>query len=63
MPNGYHGKITAEWLAKTLNGKGKIVMASGMAGTDTAEVRLEQARAVFAQFLELAPFAHLPLRV
>ena len=56
--NAYHGKATAEWLAKRLNGKGKIVMASGAAGTDTAEVRLAAARAVFKKHPGIEILAH-----
>jgi len=56
--NAYHGKATAEWLAKKLDGKGKIVMASGAAGTDTAEVRLAAARAVFKKHPGIEILAH-----
>ena len=56
--NGFNGRVTAEWLAAKLNGKGKIVMASGTAGVDTAEVRLEAARAVFADYPDIEILAH-----
>ena len=56
--NAFHGRRCAEWLAETLGGKGKIVMASGMAGVDTAEVRLEAARAVFAEYPDIEILAH-----
>lgn len=56
--NAFHGRRCAEWLAEKLNGKGKIVMASGMAGVDTAEVRLEAARAVFAEYPDIEILAH-----
>jgi ribose transport system substrate-binding protein len=56
--NAFHGRRCAEWLAERLGGKGKIVMASGMAGVDTAEVRLEAARAVFAEFPDIEILAH-----
>jgi len=56
--NALHGRVTAEWVAKKLNGKGKIVMASGAAGVDTAEVRLEAARAVFAKYPGIEILAH-----
>ena len=56
--NGFHGKTTAEWLAKKLNGKGKIVMASGIAGVDTAEVRLKAAKEVFAKYPGIEVLAH-----
>ncbi len=56
--NAFHGKATAEWLAKKLNGKGKIVMASGIAGVDTAEVRLKAAKEVFANYPDIEVLAH-----
>ena len=56
--NALHGRVTAEWLAKKLNGKGKIVMASGAAGVDTAEVRLAAAREVFAKHPGIEILAH-----
>ena len=56
--NAFHGRTCAEWLAKKLNGKGKIVMASGIAGADTAEVRLEAANAVFAEYPDIEILAH-----
>ena len=56
--NALQGRVTAEWLAKKLNGKGKIVMASGAAGVDTAEVRLAAARAVFAKYPGIEILAH-----
>jgi ribose transport system substrate-binding protein len=56
--NAFHGRVCAEWLAKKLNGAGKIVMTSGMAGTDTAEVRLEAARAVFDEYPDIEILAH-----
>jgi ribose transport system substrate-binding protein len=56
--NEFHGRECAKWLVKKLNGKGKIVMASGIAGTDTAEVRLKAARDVFAQYPDIEILAH-----
>ena len=56
--NAFNGRVTAEWLVERLNGKGKIVMASGTAGVDTAEVRLEAARAVFAEYPDIEILAH-----
>ena len=56
--NALQGRVTAEWLAKKLNGKGKIVMASGAAGVDTAEVRLAAAKAVFANYPDIEILAH-----
>jgi ribose transport system substrate-binding protein len=56
--NAYNGRATAEWIVKKLNGKGKIVMASGAAGVDTAEVRLAAARAVFKEHPGIEILAH-----
>ena len=44
------GKAQAEWLADELEGRGKIVMLSGIAGNTTAEDRLAGAREVFQQY-------------
>jgi ribose transport system substrate-binding protein len=56
--NGFHGTATAKWLAEKLGGKGKIVMASGIAGVDTAEVRLKAAKEVFANYPGIEVLAH-----
>ena len=48
--NYVDGAHCAEWIAKKLNGKGKIVMSSGIAGTDTAETRLKGAKDVFSKY-------------
>ena len=57
-PNYEHGRKQAEWLAQRLNGKGKIIMFSGIAGSDTAEERLRAARDVFAQYPEIEILGH-----
>jgi ribose transport system substrate-binding protein len=44
------GTVTAEWLAKTINGKGNIVMINGVPGTSVDRARTEAAKAVFAKF-------------
>jgi len=44
------GTVTAEWLAKTLNGKGNIVLINGVPGTSVDRARTEAAKAVFAKF-------------
>jgi ribose transport system substrate-binding protein len=44
------GTVTAEWLAKTLNGKGNVVMITGVPGTSVDRARTEAAKAVFAKF-------------
>ena len=42
------GRSQAQWLVDELNGKGKIIMLSGIAGNTTAEERLAGAREVFS---------------
>jgi ribose transport system substrate-binding protein len=44
------GTVTAEWLAKTLNGKGNIVLINGVPGTSVDRARTEAAKAVFAKY-------------
>ncbi|MDR5828264.1 sugar ABC transporter substrate-binding protein [Caballeronia sp. LP006] len=44
------GTVTAEWLAKTINGKGNIVVVNGVPGTSVDRARTEAAKAVFAKF-------------
>lgn len=43
------GKVGAEWLVKTLNGKGKIVILNGMAGISVSDERWQGAKDVFDQ--------------
>ncbi len=52
------GAKFADWVAKKLQGQGKIVMTSGIAGTDTAELRLEAARDVFSNYPGIEILAH-----
>jgi ribose transport system substrate-binding protein len=44
------GRATAEWLAKTLNGKGNIVMVTGVPGTSVDRARTDGAKEVFAKY-------------
>ncbi|CAE6723307.1 sugar ABC transporter substrate-binding protein [Paraburkholderia nemoris] len=44
------GTVTAEWLAKTLNGKGNIVIINGVPGTSVDRARTEAAKEVFAKY-------------
>ena len=44
------GKVTAEWLAKKLNGKGNIVMITGVNGTSVDTLRNKGAHEVFDKF-------------
>jgi ribose transport system substrate-binding protein len=43
------GRMQAEWLVEELNGKGNIVLLSGVKNSSVAEDRMRCARAVFAQ--------------
>jgi len=47
------GKIMAEWLVEQLDGKGKIVLLSGVAGSSASEDRLQGAMDVFEQYPEI----------
>ena len=44
------GRITAEWLAKKLNGKGNIVAITGVPGTSVDTERTKAAKEVFAKY-------------
>lgn len=57
-PNYEHGKAQAEWLVEELNGEGKIIMFSGIAGSDTAEERLRAARDVLAEYPDIEILGH-----
>jgi ribose transport system substrate-binding protein len=41
------GRVTAEWLVKKLNGKGNIVVVTGVPGTSVDTLRTKAAKAVF----------------
>ncbi len=43
------GRVTAEWLAKKLNGKGNIVVLTGVPGTSVDTLRTKAAKEVFAK--------------
>lgn len=47
------GKVTAEWLAKKLGGKGNVVMITGVSGTSVDTLRNKAAREVFAKYPEI----------
>jgi ribose transport system substrate-binding protein len=51
-------RLQAEWLVKTLNGKGNIVLLSGIKGVSVAEDRLRCAREVFAKSPGIKELAH-----
>lgn len=44
------GRVTAEWLAKKLNGKGNIVAITGVPGTSVDTERTKAAKDVFAKY-------------
>lgn len=44
------GRLQAEWLVQQLNGKGNIVLLSGVKGSSVAEDRMLCARQVFAEY-------------
>jgi ribose transport system substrate-binding protein len=47
------GKVTAEWLVKKLNGKGNVVMITGVNGTSVDTLRNKAAREVFARYPDI----------
>jgi len=47
------GRVTAEWLAKKLNGKGDIVILTGVPGTSVDTQRTEAAKEVFAKYPDI----------
>ena len=47
------GRITAEWLVKAINGKGNIVMITGVAGTTVDTLRTAAAKEVFAKYPDI----------
>ena len=46
-------RISATWMAEKLGGAGRIVLLPGLAGASPAEMRLQAAREVFAQFPDI----------
>lgn len=53
LDNEEFGKIDAEWLVEKLDGKGKVVLLAGTAGTDNAEKRVNGAKAVLQQYPDI----------
>jgi ribose transport system substrate-binding protein len=51
------GRLQAEWLVQELNGKGNIVLLSGVKDSSVAEDRMRCARAVFAKAPEIKELA------
>lgn len=47
------GRVTAEWLVKKLNGKGDIVILTGVPGTSVDQLRTKAAKEVFAKYPDI----------
>ena len=47
------GRVTAEWLAKAMGGKGNIVMLTGVPGTSVDTQRTAAAKEVFAKYPDI----------
>jgi ribose transport system substrate-binding protein len=54
------GRVTAEWLAKKLNGKGNIVAITGVPGTSVDTLRTKAAKEVFAKYPGIKIVAEAP---
>jgi ribose transport system substrate-binding protein len=46
-------RISATWLAEQIQGKGSIILLPGLAGASPAEMRLQAAKEVFAQYPDI----------
>ena len=46
-------RVTAEWLAKKLNGKGNIIVMTGVPGTSVDTLRTKAAKEVFAKYPDI----------
>jgi ribose transport system substrate-binding protein len=47
------GRVTAEWLVKKLDGKGDIVVLTGVPGTSVDQLRTKAAKEVFAKYPDI----------
>lgn len=47
------GRVTAEWLVKKLNGKGNVVLITGVPGTSVDTLRTKAAKEVFAKYPDI----------
>ena len=47
------GRVTADWLAKKLNGKGNVVLITGVPGTSVDTLRTKAAKEVFAKYPDI----------
>ncbi|OCC02732.1 sugar ABC transporter substrate-binding protein [Labrys sp. WJW] len=53
IDQGEAGRVTAEWLAKKLNGKGNIIAITGVPGTSVDTLRTKAAKEVFAKYPDI----------
>jgi ribose transport system substrate-binding protein len=56
--NTLNGTLMAEWVAEQINGRGDIIMLSGIPGVPTAVDRLSAARKVFKEYPDINVLAH-----
>ncbi len=54
------GRVTAEWLADRLKGRGNVVMLTGVPGTSVDEARTRAAKQVFARHPDIHVVAEAP---
>jgi ribose transport system substrate-binding protein len=54
------GRVTAEWLADKLGGKGNIVVLTGVPGTSVDTQRTEAAKAVFSKYPDIKIVSEAP---
>jgi ribose transport system substrate-binding protein len=47
------GRMQAQWIVEKLGGKGNVIMLSGIAGASPAELRIQAAKEVFAQYPDI----------
>jgi ribose transport system substrate-binding protein len=47
------GRLFAQWIVEKLNGKGKIIMMGGQAGSSPSEIRMKTAMQVFNQYPDI----------
>ncbi|EWY42718.1 sugar ABC transporter substrate-binding protein [Skermanella stibiiresistens SB22] len=54
------GRVTAEWLAEKMNGKGNIIAITGVPGTSVDTLRTKAAKAVFSKHPDMKIVAEAP---
>lgn len=55
-----YGLAAAQWLAKTIHGRGNVVMLDGIPGISTNDDRVRAAKAVFAKYPNIHVIAEAP---